>query len=152
MNRWVQFNTQLFKRVPRAYGDEPPRTIESITDDKCSPCLRGWTELVSVGIVLPQVFPVLTGMNRGINCDHHLRTCVPRAYGDEPLACSCCSLVTSCSPCLRGWTVLLHHQRIVIDVFPVLTGMNRLERSLSIKLRSVPRAYGDEPLCYIHST
>ena len=74
---------------------------------------------------LLKVFPVLTGMNRGVLTGVGGTPRVPRAYGDEPYG--------------------MNIENAEWKVFPVLTGMNRLMELLIYRFMSVPRAYGDEP-------
>ena len=68
-------------------------------------------------------------MNRVINNELEEVVGVPRAHGDEPR----------------------NIKRLLLNpyVFPVPTGMNRMDGKTALLMNSVPRAHGDEPLCLL---
>ena len=71
------------------------------------------------------VFPMPMGMNR---VEVHLFwtcSCVPHAYGDEPVYSIKSWIDCSCSPCLWGWTAWDRTRFYQERVFPMPMGMNR---------------------------
>ena len=64
--------------VPREHGDEPSVTWNAVSSGR--------------------VFPVSTGMNRGLSTQQFLVGCVPREHGDEPIDACIARWSEGCSP------------------------------------------------------
>jgi len=50
--------------VPRSRGDGPKALTSKITDLRCSPLARGWTDALQQLTSLTAVFPARAGMDR----------------------------------------------------------------------------------------
>ncbi len=131
------------------HGDEPFYNVLLNGVRLCSPYARGWTGVNRILFRDFFVFPVCTGMNRMRRRPFKAWLCVPRMHGDEPGNRSALPSYLQCSPYARGWTVSNIHRLHWLQVFPVCTGMNRIEYSQVALIAGVPRMHGDEPVKWL---
>ena len=110
--------------LPRARGDGPASTLETITPSLASPRSRGWTRCNDGCTGYQGGFPALAGMDPRAPSSPPGQPGLPRARGDGPGSLGGAATRMVASPRSRGWTrgvVPLDRRRVG---FPALAGMD----------------------------
>jgi hypothetical protein len=110
-----------------------------------SPGVRGWTEPDPGPAVIVDVFPRCAGVDRRDGSRRTPCRSFPPVCGGGPFGSMNCSMMSVFSPGVRGWTVGIVAEPVVIVVFPRCAGVDR-RRSLRCRFRlTSPPVRGGEP-------
>ncbi len=131
--------------LPRAHGGGPARLAVSKAGTISSPCTRGWTERSHSDSIDNGLFPVHTGVDRHLSS--RLSGCgtLPRAHGGGPTMRINPSPPLPSSPCTRGWTGVGRSPNSTDALFPVHTGVDRIQPTNRTAPIALPRAHGGGP-------
>ena len=112
--------------VPRVCGGDPQGMVRHAFVCQCSPCMRGWSSLVIILLMLIDVFPVYAGVILRLDEQNHHDYGVPRVCGGDP-----------------GQTIAAHTGNTI--VFPVYAGVILWSTHWTRCKHRVPRVCGGDP-------
>ena len=137
--------------LPRARGDRPAMAVDWTPAPRASPCPRGSTLQIAIGVIADLGFTVPAGIDpwAGRKADGMLR--LPRARGDRPQPKLCASSLMPASPCPRGSTVTGAAQGATPEGFPVPAGIDPIGGCTRRSPPRLPRARGDRPVSSLRS-
>jgi hypothetical protein len=117
-------------------------SYHSRLQEECSPRVRGWSGAHGGEPGRESVFPARAGLERRGPEPACRRISVPRACGAGAVLYTPKACAVTCSPRVRGWSVVRSRHRQGQVVFPARAGLERDPERWHTRAQGVPRACG----------